>query len=447
LRAATTKAATELSPLVYGELRKLAASRMARLRPGQTLQPTALVHEVYLELVGKKDPGWKGRGHFFGAAAHAMRELLVDAARRKSALKRGGDLARGKPEEAEGAAIEPALPVEELFDALFDRDPNEAARAIDEACAGDQALSAAVAGLLAHDRIAARELRPPSPAAVAQVIREARRGATTVPEGDDDGAAPTRDPSQLGRFFVLRRLGEGGMGVVYVGYDDLLDRRVALKLLRRGLAGRDALLRGAQALARLTHPNVVAVAEVGEHEGQVFLAMELAEGRSLRGWPEPRPPLLEVLGVFLQAGRGLAAAHDAGLVHRDFKPDNVLVGNDGRVRVVDFGIAAPVEPDVEAAPSVRRALGRSPRALERGLTQTGAFVGTPAYMAPERFRGERATAQSDQFGFCVVLYLAAYGAAPFPGSAIGERRGAHPAHPRAGNEDSFGRSDGERVGR
>jgi RNA polymerase sigma factor (TIGR02999 family) len=115
IEAGDSKAAAELLPLVYGELRKLAAARMARLRPGQTLQPTALVHEVYLALVGKKDPGWKGRGHFFGAAAQAMRELLVDAARRKAALKRGGDLSRAEAEEVEGAALEPALPVEDVL--------------------------------------------------------------------------------------------------------------------------------------------------------------------------------------------------------------------------------------------------------------------------------------------------------------------------------------------
>lgn len=115
IEAGDSKAASELLPLVYGELRKLAARRMARLRPGQTLQPTALVHEVYLALVGKKDPGWKGRGHFFGAAAQAMRELLVDAARRKAAKKHGGGLARAEAEEAEGAALEPALPVEDIL--------------------------------------------------------------------------------------------------------------------------------------------------------------------------------------------------------------------------------------------------------------------------------------------------------------------------------------------
>jgi RNA polymerase sigma factor (TIGR02999 family) len=115
IEAGETKAAAELLPLVYGELRKLAAARLARLRPGQTLGPTALVHEVYLALIGKQDPGWKGRGHFFGAAAQAMREILVDAARRKSAKKRGGDLARADPEEAEQAGLAPALPVEDIL--------------------------------------------------------------------------------------------------------------------------------------------------------------------------------------------------------------------------------------------------------------------------------------------------------------------------------------------
>jgi RNA polymerase sigma factor (TIGR02999 family) len=115
IEAGDAQAAAELLPLVNSELRKLAGARMARLRPGQTLQPTALVHEVYLALVGKKDPGWQGRGHFFGAAAKAMRELLIDAARRRSAQKRGGDLSRAEAAEAEGAALELALPVEDIL--------------------------------------------------------------------------------------------------------------------------------------------------------------------------------------------------------------------------------------------------------------------------------------------------------------------------------------------
>ncbi|HEX4620624.1 MAG TPA: protein kinase, partial [Myxococcaceae bacterium] len=157
--------------------------------------------------------------------------------------------------------------------------------------------------------------------------------------------------TELGRYIVLERLGMGGMGVVYAAYDPTLDRRVALKLLTAEPAlstpaegGRDRLLREAQSLAQLSHPNVVAIHDVGSWNGQVFLAMELLTGGTLKEWlRKERHPWRQVLQVFRDAGRGLISAHAAGLVHRDFKPDNVLIGLDGRVRVVDFGLARPVE--------------------------------------------------------------------------------------------------------
>src|SRR5262245_38729127 len=150
----------------------------------------------------------------------------------------------------------------------------------------------------------------------------------------------------VGRYVILDRLGTGGMGVVYSAYDPELDRKVALKLLRpdrgpfSGEAGRLRLLREAQAIARLSHPNVIAVYDTGSFGDQVFVAMEFVEGWTLRQWlEEKRPAWREVLARFVLAGRGLAAAHAVGLVHRDFKPENVLLGKDGRVRVADFGIA------------------------------------------------------------------------------------------------------------
>ncbi|MCX4247390.1 serine/threonine-protein kinase [Paraliomyxa miuraensis] len=154
------------------------------------------------------------------------------------------------------------------------------------------------------------------------------------------------DPTTIGRYRVEGQLGAGGVGMVYAAHDPVLERRVAVKLLRSdrletmaGPAG-DRLREEAQAMARLAHPNVVTVYDVGEHEGGVYIAMELVEGRSLRGWiGETARPWREVLSAYFQAGRGLAAAHDVGLVHRDFKPGNVLMGRDGRVRVLDFGLA------------------------------------------------------------------------------------------------------------
>jgi serine/threonine-protein kinase len=188
------------------------------------------------------------------------------------------------------------------------------------------------------------------------------------------------------------------MGIVYDAYDESLDRRVALKVLRRGLGSHEALAREAKALARLAHPNVVQVYEIGEDGDRLFVAMELVRGRTLRKWLEERPRSCdEVLRVFRQAGEGLAAAHRTGLVHRDFKPDNVLLGDDGRVRVVDFGVAALVDG--------------------AGKFRDHGFIGTPAFMAPEQFLGERVTAAVDQFAFSVALYRALFGAPPFEGDA------------------------------
>lgn len=238
--------------------------------------------------------------------------------------------------------------------------------------------------------------------------------------------------TQVGRYVVLDVVGTGGMGVVYAAYDPELDRKVALKLLRQDRTGgpdRLRLLREAQAIARLSHPNVIQVYDAGTFGDQVFVAMELVEGRTLRRWLEEAPrSWREVAALFLVAGRGLAAAHAAGLVHRDFKPDNVLLGEDGRVRVVDFGLARPVAREDElpapASVAVDLSLGGA-GALTAPLTQEGAALGTPAYMAPEQLRGEAAGARSDQFSFCATLYEALYGERPFAGASVGELAGSY----------------------
>ncbi len=228
----------------------------------------------------------------------------------------------------------------------------------------------------------------------------------------------------IGRFQVLKRLGEGGMGVVYAAYDETLDRKVAIKVLR-GRASDTAqtrLLREAQALARLSHRNIVAVHEVGEHEGQTFLAMEFVRGQSLDKWLETPRPWREVLDVFLQAGRGLEAAHRAGLIHRDFKPHNAILGDDGQVKVLDFGLArASGAAPLEAAQAEDDAASEAPKgALAVSLTHTGAILGTPAYMAPEQHQGRPADARSDQFGFCAALYEGLYRQLPFDATTLAE---------------------------
>jgi tetratricopeptide (TPR) repeat protein/predicted Ser/Thr protein kinase len=220
--------------------------------------------------------------------------------------------------------------------------------------------------------------------------------------------------AQVGRYVIVGTVGEGGMGVVYAGYDPELDRKVALKVLRPERAAspnaRARLLREAQAIARLSHPNVVAVHDAGTFGEQVFVAMEYVDGQTLRQWLKEEPRnARQVVDLFRIAGQGLAAAHAAGLVHRDFKPDNVLIGKDGRVRVADFGLARPVEPpEPEETPEASG--DHSP-----GLTSWGMILGTPGYMAPEQLRGLSSDARSDQFSFCVALYEALYGERPFAG--------------------------------
>jgi len=235
-------------------------------------------------------------------------------------------------------------------------------------------------------------------------------------------AVPTPGQTLAGRYMVFEQIGQGGMGVVLAAYDKRLDRRVALKLLRsrsdedtQTSAGGARLVREAQAMARLNHPNVVAVYDAGTLEdGALFIAMEYVEGLTLRRWREQQPrSWRELLDAYLAAGRGLAAAHAAGLIHRDFKPDNVLVGKDGRVRVTDFGLARP-----HTEPTTSTSL--SSDSWDSELTVPGTVMGTPKYMAPELMRGEAAGVRSDLFAFCVALYEALYGQLPFPAERMVE---------------------------
>jgi predicted Ser/Thr protein kinase len=247
--------------------------------------------------------------------------------------------------------------------------------------------------------------------------------------------------SEIARYRIVARLGAGGMGVVYRAHDAQLDRDVALKLLRvgeDGSGGRARMLREAQAAAKIRHPNVVTVYDAGEVMNRVFIAMELIDGVTLkayfrgrrRGWRE-------VVEVMLGAGEGLAAAHAALLVHRDFKPDNVLVEAGGRVRVLDFGLARPaaalgpadgpaqsgIEGPTAQLPAVDPATATmvaSQAPVLRTLTQTGVLVGTPAYMAPEQHQARGVDARTDQFSYCVTFYECLYGQRPFAGDTQAE---------------------------
>jgi serine/threonine protein kinase/tetratricopeptide (TPR) repeat protein len=272
-------------------------------------------------------------------------------------------------------------------------------------------------------------------------------------EGDDLGASEARSPAtladldlmgaprsqgphdrrgrHLGRYLVLGVLGRGGMGVVVEAHDEVLDRSVALKLLNASAVrrGQLRLLREAQALARLSHPNVVQVYDVGDLDGQTFIAMELVRGRTLREWGREEPrPWRTAVPVYLQAARGLAAAHDKGLVHRDFKPENCIIDDEGRVRVLDFGLAREIapssptpHPDVDEPRETEAAETEEERpsghVLADKLTRPGVLMGTLGYMAFEQLQGRPADAYSDQFAFCASLYEALYGVAPYPGGS------------------------------
>ena len=256
--------------------------------------------------------------------------------------------------------------------------------------------------------------------------------------------------TSIGRFLALEKLGQGGMGEVYAAFDPQLNRRIAVKLMLSedadGQAGRERMLREAQAMAQLSHPNVLPVYEAGEHEGRIFIAMELVEGQTLRRWlkADTHRPWRAALQPFLEAGEGLAAAHRAGLIHRDFKPDNVMLSKDGRVYVMDFGLARAggelaegdsgslsggaasgevsggVLSGEHSLPRVGTLAGTRTRLLNTRLTLHKGAVGTPGYMPPEQIRNEELDARADVFAFAASLYLGLYGQKPFTGGSARE---------------------------
>ncbi len=241
-------------------------------------------------------------------------------------------------------------------------------------------------------------------------------------------AEPRLEPGEVvGRYLILHRVGGGGMGEVYAAWDPDLDRRVALKVVARSAARDPAaegrLVREAKAMASISHRNVIGVYEVGRVLDRIFIAMEFMDGGTLTSWlsAADRPDWRAILDRFLAAGEGLAAAHAVGLIHRDFKPDNVLLGHGDRVVVTDFGLARSpfADPTHEGA------------AVDRPLDTRAA--GTPAYMAPEQLRGAEITARADQFGFCVALWEGLYGTRPFGGDSVDALLEAvHASRPREG---------------
>ncbi len=276
-------------------------------------------------------------------------------------------------------------------------------------CVDDEALFSLARGELAPGEVARVESHLRDCSDCRAVLAEAARSlAPALPEPSTDAGSPT----QIARYQVRGLIGAGASGVVYRAFDPNLQRTVAIKVLRPDLHGSPQLsarmLREAQAMARLSDPNVVAVYDVGMQDGAVYLVMEHVDGLTVSDWlSEMQPTPQRILEVFRDAGKGLLAAHNKGLVHLDFKPENVLVAADGRALVTDFGLAREAE---------RRLTQIS---LEGGndvvelYAPTRGIVGTPAYMAPELFDGGAATAQSDQFAYCVALFAALAQRHPF----------------------------------
>ncbi|MGZ3439197.1 MAG: tetratricopeptide repeat protein, partial [Polyangia bacterium] len=279
--------------------------------------------------------------------------------------------------------------------------------------------------------------------AACRAVSTTSQGGTIDTQPDKVGAVSRAIPQPgeaVGRYIVIGRLGEGGMGAVCLAYDPKLDRKVALKFLRRGMANwEQRLIREAQAMAHLPHQNIVPVHDVGEHNGLLFIAMEFVDGATVANWLKERPrSVREIVDVYIAAGRGIAAAHAAGLIHRDIKPANLLVGKDGRVLVTDFGLVRASGPratsgggtpppeagaggdavtavgasgEVDSASSLRFVSSSS---SNDPLTHAGTILGTPAYMAPEQYKeGATVDERTDQFSFCVALYRALYGEPPF----------------------------------
>jgi len=293
-------------------------------------------------------------------------------------------------------------------------------------CLSEDDIAAFVAGQLpadqrrlSADHIDSCELCRRLVSALTAAAFATRGGAADEPSDPGLGAG-----DQLGRFVLTRHLGRGAMGEVWAARDQELDREVALKLLRLrggalGIEATARLRREAQAMARLNHPNVVAIHELGADRDRVFCAMELVDGTTLRRWLESPRTWHEIVRVAIAIGRGIAAAHAVGLVHRDIKPENVLIASDGRTLISDFGLAKLADLGLEAgeADGPDRVEGTAPIGA---LTATGAMLGTPVYMSPEQLAGTTADARADQFSYCVTIHEALFGGRPFAGETIDE---------------------------
>src|SRR5262245_18576414 len=293
-------------------------------------------------------------------------------------------------------------------------------------CPSDEIFTRLVEGLLPEEETRALEAHCDGCLTCARLLAELARSIS--PSGGAGGGGLLGD-----RYRLLEPLGAGGMGVVYAAFDTKLSRKVAVKRLRETGLGtpaekrRGRFMREAQLLASLSHPNVLTIHDVGGADRELYVVMELIDGAPVSRWRiEKRPVGRRIVDVYLQAGRGLVAAPQLGIVHRDIKPDNILVANNGRVLVGDFGLAGlagNLTPAADPSPSTPPSPG--------SLTQTGAVLGTPAYMSPEQHDGKTGDALSDQFSFAVSLYESLHGRRPFAGRSASEIAAATRSGPLA----------------
>lgn len=292
-------------------------------------------------------------------------------------------------------------------------------------CPDDETVAALVEGRLDGEALRAIAAHVDGCASCRELVADAVRGEPPGAADLSQGDVLLPRGATVGRYVVQGGLGSGAMGIVYTARDPDLGRDVALKVMREdGVAtssssgSRGRLLREAQAMAKLAHPDVITVYDVGTFGDDVFIAMELVDGTTLGEWMRTPRTWREVLAVMRRAGEGLAAAHAAGIVHRDFKPENVLVARDGRVRVTDFGLAREARSPDSAPAASQEDVASGASALAH--TRTGTLAGTPAYMAPEVIAGKPADARSDLFAFCVTFHEALYGRRPFEGKTLPE---------------------------
>ena len=386
-------------PLVYDELIKLAAAKLANEKPGQTLQATALVHDAYIRLVDvEKAQHWNSRGNFLGAAAEAMRRIMVENARRKGRLKHGGAMERvdleavllqqrlwKRPAPRSNRIMTTFSPLEAIFFAALEKgSPAERAAYLDEACADDRDLRERVERMLAAQVQAGSFLEVP-----AQEMNQTLDQPITEKSG-----------TQIGPYKLLQQLGEGGMGVVYMAEQkEPVKRRVALKIVKPGMDTRQVIARfeaERRVLAMMDHPNIAKVLDAGQTDsGKPYFVMELVKGMPVTKYcDEQHLTPKERLELFVPICQAVQHAHQKGIIHRDLKPSNILVAlYDGQPvpKIIDFGVAKATSQTLTE---------------KTMFTQVGQVVGTLEYMAPEQAQVNQLDGKRPTARFSIVMVTA-----------------------------------------